>query len=139
MEGTILFKVTLPKCYRIIKASMDHTLKDLHKAIQYAFEFDCDHLYAFYMDCNIRSHENVYWGGDDESPFASETLIGQFAWKVGQKFVYLFDFGDEWIFNIQVMEINSEEEIGKFPQAIEFKGTPPPQYPPLDEDEEEDW
>ena len=133
--GTVTFKVTLLKSYRVIKVSFGHTLEDLHQAIQNAFEFDNDHLYASHMDGDKRSRYNVYWGGDDEAPYASDTYICQFGWAKGQKFIYHFDFGDDWIFSCRVMEVDPDEEMTGYPKVIKSKGEAPLQYP-MDEDEE---
>jgi hypothetical protein len=135
-DGTVSFKVTLLKSYRVIKVSFSHTLKDLHNAIQDAFEFDNDHLYAFHMDGDRRSRHNAYYSDHDEPPYASDTFIRQFGWAVGQKFIYHFDFGDDWIFACRVMEVNPDEEMKGYPKVIKSKGEAPLQYP-SDEDEEE--
>lgn len=48
-KSTFTFKVSTRKnCWRTIVASSEHTLEDFHNAIQDAFEFDSDHLYAFF-------------------------------------------------------------------------------------------
>lgn len=127
--GTVSIKVSLGKSFRVIKITFHHTLEDLHLAIQNAFEFNNDHLYAFHMDGDIRSRYNVYWGDNDEPPFASDTLIHQINWRVGQNFIYHFDFGDDWIFRCQVMEINLQEQLDGKPKIIQSNGNPPQQYP----------
>ena len=127
--GTISIKVTIQRSYRVIKISFNHSLEDLHLAIQYAFDFDNDHLYVFHMDGDKRSRDNVYWGGDYEKPFASDTFIWQFDWAVGHRFIYHFDFGDDWFFKCQVIEVNPEEIMGSCPITIKEKGESPEQYP----------
>lgn len=134
--GTVSIKVTLLKSYRVIKISFHHTLKDLHLAIQTAFHFANDHLYAFHMDGDIRSHHNVYWGDEEEPPFASKTFIHQLNWTVGQNFIYHFDFGDDWIFKCQVIEMNPNERLDGHPIIVQSKGEPPKQYP-MEYDEED--
>lgn len=67
------------------------------------------------------------------------TTIESLALEVGQTFMYLFDYGDEWRFNIRVHAIdeaaNAETE---YPRIVESVGEAPPQYPDW-EDEDEDW
>ncbi|MCE5223022.1 plasmid pRiA4b ORF-3 family protein [bacterium] len=132
--GTVSIKVSLQKSYRVIKISFHHTLEDLHLAIQSAFNFDNDHLYAFHMDGDVTSRYDVYWGGYDEAPFASDTLIQQFNWAVGQIFIYHFDFGDDWFFKCQVVEVNPDELMNGYPIIVKAKGEPPEQYP-MEEEE----
>jgi Plasmid pRiA4b ORF-3-like protein. len=51
----------------------------------------------------------------------------------GSKLAYLFDFGDEWRLALEVVD-SWQAEDGVYPMLVEAAGTPPPQYPPLDED-----
>jgi hypothetical protein len=52
----------------------------------------------------------------------------------GQKFMYLFDFGDEWIFEITVEKIFPDENEPEFPSIILSKGEAPTQYEPYEEE-----
>lgn len=57
--------------------------------------------------------------------------------KPDQRFLYLFDYGDEWRFQVKVDKIGDEIEPGvKYPRIVQSVGDPPPQYPDLDEDDE---
>lgn len=128
--GNYIFKVTLNRMiWRKIKLSSHHTLDDLHNMIQEAFDFDNDHMYAFYMDMK-RFSDNAYnCPEDDIGPYAHEAVIGNIGIYAKQEFMYLFDFGDEWIFKIKLEEIlENEEEIAK-PAIIASKGESLEQYP----------
>ena len=46
-----------------------------------------------------------------------------------QKFMYLFDYGDEWRFTIRVHAINPDAPDGEYPRIVESVGKAPPQYP----------
>jgi len=49
---TYTFHISLPgtgRAWRKIEMRADQTLEELHFAIQHAYEWDCDHLYSFYM------------------------------------------------------------------------------------------
>ena len=48
--------------------------------------------------------------------------------KPKKKFLYLFDFGDEWWHSVQLLGIRQEEPKGKYPRVIESQGEAPPQY-----------
>ena len=48
----------------------------------------------------------------------------------GYKLYYLFDYGDEWIFQIKKSRKKKKlNEKIKYPQLIESTGTNPEQYP----------
>ena len=53
-----------------------------------------------------------------------------------QNFLYIFDYGDEWRFNIEVYEMKNEGNEECSPTIIESKGERPQQYPDYDEDED---
>jgi len=46
----------------------------------------------------------------------------------GQKILYLFDFGDEWKFNVELIEIDNKAPLPLKPMIIESKGEAPEQY-----------
>ncbi|MER1985779.1 MAG: hypothetical protein ABS948_07790 [Solibacillus sp.] len=139
VHGEYVFKVMLDKkCWRTIALSDQHTLEDLHDWIQTAFDFDNDHLYAFYMDSTPFSRHCYNSPMDTEGPFVQDVTIGKLRLEVGQQFLYLFDFGDEWHFAVQVEAITADK-IAFETGIIDEKGQAPTQYEFYDEDEDEDY
>ena len=129
-------------CYRHIKIDADSVLCDLSSAILDAFEFDDDHMHAFFMDNRAWSQnpEACYWSDPDDemddnvNPTTDEVSLRDLQLAVGQKFLYVFDFGDEWRFSCRVLKILDEQT--KKPQVVRSVGDAPEQYPDFDE---EDW
>ncbi len=129
-------------CYRHIKIDADSVLCDLSSAILDAFEFDDDHMHAFFMDNRAWSQnpEACYWSDPDDemddnvNPTTDEVSLRDLQLAVGQKFLYVFDFGDEWRFSCRVLKILDEQT--KEPQVVRSVGDAPEQYPDFDE---EDW
>ena len=67
------------------------------------------------------------------------TTVGSLGLKPHQSFLYLFDYGDEWRFNVKVDKVNQESEPGvEYPRIVEVVGEAPPQYPDWDDEEEDD-
>ena len=128
--GTYTFKVSLSKnLWRKINLSYKHTFGDLHNAIQEAFEFDNDHLYAFFIGGNRRTGKGIYCEyADHEGLIAETTTIESLNLYKGERFLYLFDFGDEWEFNLELMETDGEAPVPLKPMIIESKGKSPQQY-----------
>ncbi|MFT8341654.1 MAG: plasmid pRiA4b ORF-3 family protein [Clostridium beijerinckii] len=126
--GTYTFKVSLSKTvWRKINLAYKHTFGDLHNAIQEAFEFDNDHLYAFFIGGNRR--KGIYCKyAEYEGPVAETTTIASLNLYKGERLLYLFDFGDEWKFNVELAEINEEASVPLKPMIIESKGKSPHQY-----------
>lgn len=129
-----VFKVSLSRSlWRRIKIAATDTLADLHLAIQRAFRFDDDHLYGFFMDGKRFSNKNAYWDPRcEDEPFADEAVLGEIDLWLGQRFLYLFDFGDQWEFEVLVEEILTEGSPPAKPTIIESKGEAPEQYPVWD-------
>ena len=125
-----LFKVKFkPKHWRSIKLSSAHTLDHLHEAIQDAFEFDDDHLYAFFMSGKPWTGQTYWSPHSDEAPYANKVTIGRLGLRRGQKFVYLFDFGDEWQFTVQVVAILQSDTPPARPVIVASEGEALKQYP----------
>ncbi len=130
-KGTFTVKVSLRNCSRTIVVSSEHTLEELHEAIQDAFAFDRDHLYAFFTDGKPWSNAHIYAPEVNEGPFSDQVSIGDLELFCGQLFLYIFDFGDEWKFKIEVLDFNSEPGPPT-PVIRERKGKSPEQYPLYD-------
>ena len=135
-SGTYIFKVSLGRFWRTIAISGEDSLDQLHLAIQEAFNFDNDHLYAFSLDqlrLNPRKSFNDPRGGD--YPFADEAIIGKLNFYEGQRFLYVFDFGDWWDFDIELIEIENKIHLDRY-KIVKKHGESPEQYPSCDD---EDW
>jgi hypothetical protein len=142
-DQTCVFRVSLAwgitmtgEAWRTIALSSKHTLDDLHLAIQKAYNFDNDHLYAFYMDRKRHSKHayNDPRAGDDP-PYADEAALGELDLYPRQRFLYLFDFGDGWQFDVELLEVRDTPHKGR-PAILAREGKNPEQYPRYDDDDE---
>ena len=52
-------------------------------------------------------------------------------------FNYLFDYGDEWWHEITVDQVDASPEKGKYTRVVETRGKSPPQYPDLEDDQDD--
>jgi hypothetical protein len=131
----LFFHIVLEIGLFILKSQISsaHSLHHLHEAIQEAFEFNNDHAYAFFMDGRPWS-QNAYWDRNaGDSPFADRATVGKLELVNGQKILYLFDFGDEWMFTVRVDEILYSDVPPVRPVVVEKRGDAPVQYPDCDE------
>ena len=137
---TYTFKVTYlqdPDVWRTIEIAGHQTLDDLHGAIQDAVDFDRDHLYSFYMSNRAWDESTEYAHPSAKGPSAARVKIGDLNLRTRQRFLYLFDYGDEHRFEVQLVGVNPDAPKGKYPRVVERNGENPPQYGEWDEDEEE--
>ena len=111
------------------------TLEDLHHIIQQAVDFDDDHLYGFYVARTPWSRDRVRYDDEDEDGWESDalfttTLESLFPLPKDRRLFYLFDYGDNWIFQISRTRHKpfSQEPGIDYPQLISESGEKPPQY-----------
>ncbi|OQB23430.1 MAG: Plasmid pRiA4b ORF-3-like protein [Firmicutes bacterium ADurb.Bin182] len=130
-------------CYRHIKISDHATLEELSSKILDAFEFIEDHAHAFFMDNRAWSDTDSYYMAmedeEDDERHTCDFTLRKAGLKPGKKFVYVFDFGDDWRFHCRVLQILDEQTDE--PEVIRTKGEPPDQFSfddDWDEDEEND-
>lgn len=136
--GSYVISVSLcTGCYRHIRISENAPLFMLHETILKAFDFDDDHLHAFFLDDHYWSHNRAYFS-DKEGYWSKKSkkyTLQKLGLKEGDKFKYLFDFGDEWRFQCRVLRREDEETV--IPCIVRSVGESPEQYP--DEDEDYDY
>ncbi len=117
--------------WRRIEMPAYQTLHDLHDVIQEAFEWDDDHLYAFFMSGKAWDEASEYQsplGGEGRS--AAKMRLEKLKLKPKQSFLYLFDFGDEIRHTVTLEEIlpKAVKDDVEYPRIIESQGKAPPQY-----------
>ena len=140
-DGLYTFKVTLPyhKAWRRIAIPGKWVLEDLSDAILDAFDFDNDHLHQFtYRSRSGREIRVTHEAIDYEPRHTDEIRIGDAPLAPGEKMTYLFDFGDNWEFEVMLEEIAPPDPKAKKARIIEKHGQAPPQYWSEDENDE-DW
>jgi len=128
---TYTFKVTYqdkPSVWQLIEIAEDQTLHDLHRIILSAVKFDSDHLYSFFISGRAWDDETEYASPYGEGPSAAQVKIGDLSLRMKQRFLYLFDYGDEHRFEVQLVDINAEAPKGRYPKIVEKHGRPPRQY-----------
>jgi len=123
---TVEFKIIVGSCMRRIKIGDQFTLEDLHYLIQKSIDFDSDHLYYFQIGSGT-SRRRYFAPECEDDPWLADTVsLAELPLYEGMEFEYLFDFGDQWRFQIKVEHILSghtgEYEISK------IKGEAPEQY-----------
>lgn len=125
-------------CYRHIRIGEQETLDRLHEAILDAFDFDDDHAHAFFLDDRYWSSVRAYYSDyvDDVEKYSSDVTLRQLRLEKGDKFKFLFDFGDEWRFQCKVLR--ELEERTDIPGVVRTVGEAPAQYPDQEEEYEED-
>lgn len=132
------------RVYRDIELPLDKTLYALAEAIVQSFGFDMDHAFGFFATDNHRRYYDAPEryelfadeGGDSHSRSKSvkrTKLDGVFV-NEGQKMIFLFDYGDTWLFELEVRSFASKATGAQYPQTLVSRGEAPEQYPDYDGD-----
>ena len=132
------FKVSLrddPDIWRMIEIKGNQMLSSLHKGIFQAFDRYDDHAYSFFLKNVPYDKENEYTSPgvdpDGKTKLASRIRIDSVELYGDTKFLYLFDFGDEWWHNVELVSVILKNTRANYPRIVEKHGKSPPQYPKL--------
>jgi hypothetical protein len=143
---THLVRVSLkPKLYREIEIESGRSLRDLAEAIVGAFDFSFDHAFGFYSKLIGHYHDSPeryelfadMEDGDSDAESVERTKIAQAFPKEGKKLLFVFDYGDEWRFQVELRALGEKKPKTRYPRLVAAAGEAPSQYGD-DEDEEGD-
>lgn len=131
--------------YRDIEVPSTASLYDLAAAIVGAFDFDFDHCFGFYSGLTRRAgmrKQPMYElfadiGEETEAMSVEKTAVAAAFVKPRQKMMFLFDYGDEWLFLVQLLSIGKKVPRARYPKIVSRAGKAPLQYPPLEEEDED--
>ena len=141
---THVFRVALtPKLHRDIEIASGEKLYDFAAAIVAAFGFDFDHPFGFYSLLKghvLRSPVKYELfadmddiGEESDAGSVERTRISEAFREIGHKMTFLFDYGDNWQFRVELIGQNAKEKGAKYPRVVKKVGRAPEQYPPEEE------
>ena len=135
---TLTFKIQIrnikkPPVWRRIEIPGNFTFHDFHRAIQEAFGWEDYHLYQFQQQPYDQGwsltvpNEEAVFGMDYNSTDSRSMLVDDFVKSHRlTKFVYVYDFGDDWIHDI-TLEKSDDKRMLKHPVCLSGKGLCPPE------------
>lgn len=147
-----IFEVSLQECgaydvkgkvLRKIQISENKSLYSFAEAITQAFSFNFDHCFGFYDNLkNDHESKNAYElfvdiGEEPTVPMANgvkNTKISKAFKNPGEKMLFVFDYGDDWHFIVELKEKKVVKERNIKPATLESIGDAPEQYPPCEEE-----
>lgn len=132
-ERTLILKiqmkdVTKPPMWREVEVPADYDFLKLHEIIQEVTGLEDEHLWQF----NVKAYDESLQIGvaiDRENPYergldyithdAESTPLTRFLNRKGDKLEYVYDFGDDWVFKVEVKDVVGKK-IGH-PVCTKFK------------------
>jgi len=146
---TYIFKIHLfhdKKVVREVEVLEGSNLYKLAKAIVKSYDFDFDHAFGFFSTISesgyFKSERKYELFTDLEDEGIEPTGAGSVkktktseVWKnLGDKMLFLFDYGDTWLFVVELIQFGKKEDKKKYPRVVKKVGLAPEQYPEIDED-----
>ncbi|HLO83542.1 MAG TPA: plasmid pRiA4b ORF-3 family protein [Nostocaceae cyanobacterium] len=135
IDGVYIFKVSLDKAWRRISIPAKQKLSLLAAVILDAFDFDNDHLYEFSYKSRFGKTITIHHPYTERTPMVNKVKIGDLNLQAGTTMTYLFDFGDNWKFNVELEAIDPPDSKNKKAKILEVHGKAPKQY----YDQDDDW
>ena len=118
---------------RTIRIGGSASLDDLCEVMLRSLDFDRDHMYQFCMDNNAHSRNAFISGSDRGGKASTKEKLYKLGLKTGKKFLFIYDFGDEWMFQMEVLEV--ENKSGNIrTEVVESIGAAE-QYPDWEDEE----
>ena len=142
--STHILRVSMkPRLYRDIEILSDGSLESLAEVIVFAFGFDLDHAYGFFSKLTgniyqspIRYELFADMEGAGTSRSVKRTAVETAFPRIKGKMLFLFDYGDEWRFKVEVIGLGKRDSNAQYPRFVGQMGKAPPQYPDADDEEE---
>ena len=140
---TLVFRASLtPKVYRAFEIADTSSLYELAQAIVRSFDFDFDHAFGFYSRLKGNIYESpvryelfVDMGeSEGEARSVKRTRVVEAFPSVGTKMRFLFDYGDDWEFLVELVKQKPKEPKVGLPRLLMSAGKAPAQYPDAEDD-----
>jgi hypothetical protein len=124
--------------WRELELTGDQTLGDMGEAIPLAFGFDDPHLWSFFLSGKPWDDTTEYARSpspDDGRPARAADRLRIRDAPASKEFLFLFDYGDEWHFGVRLVRTGAAPEPNvRYPQVVASRGQAPAQYPPIEDD-----
>jgi|tagenome__1003787_1003787.scaffolds.fasta_scaffold20905808_2 hypothetical protein len=141
VEGTthLLRALLRPTLYRDIELESTNTLHTLAWSITRAFGFDFDHAFGFFSRLTgrvfaspIRYEVLADAAISGASRSVHETSVVRAFPRLGSKMLFVYDYGDEWRFRVELIGRGEAAAGVAYPRVVARLGKAPEQYPSTD-------
>jgi hypothetical protein len=105
------------RSWQAIQLKGTQTLDDLANAVVNVFELDDDHLYSFFMNNKPydKSSEITCPYRTDTDKVTTKYKLHEMKFSPKQKFMFLYDFGDDITFEVEFIDVSPLEKDVKYP------------------------
>jgi hypothetical protein len=114
-----------PIIWRRLLVRGDSTIADLHDILQISFGWSDDHLHRFLI--HGKQYGVAYLGGITFRDDPRRIKLSDLGLRVKEKFLYEYDFNDQWRHLIRVEAILPSEPDQRYPVCLSGKRAAPPE------------
>ena len=115
-----------PEVRRVIDFDGRDSLSDVHEMMRRTLKVgDHDHLYAFFLSGRYWDQSSEYVDPRSHGKRADQALLFRLRLQTGQRFVYVYDFGEEHRYSLSVVSVTEAEAPLLSPVLIESVGDAP--------------
>ena len=135
-KNVVQLKISLkgsdPLIWRHVLGPIDITLDDLHGIIQTLKGWENTHLYEFRTKdkrYGISMEDNLIFETEERPPLNNirSTKLSNILSGPLRPFEYIYDFGDNWVHEIQPEKFLTRDEAGPVPICVEGEYNGPPE------------
>ena len=105
-----------PMIWRRLLVGSDSSIADLHHTLQIAFGWSDSHLHRFHI--HGRDYGIGKIGGIGFSTHAKQVRLADFRFRINERFLYEYDFGDAWQHEVRIEERLPLDDTGVYPRCI---------------------
>ncbi len=114
-----------PPIWRRIQVPGSFTLAELHKVIQQVMGWEDRHMHLFEIgSARYGFGDNEF---DEDEQDESEVLLGELGLLKGDRFHYLYDFGDDWRHRVTVEAVGRDIPPADVPRLLGGERACPPE------------
>jgi hypothetical protein len=114
-----------PMVWRRLLVRSDSTIADLHYTIQIAIGWSDVHLNRFHI--HGQDFGVYHDGGISFADNPEKVLLSAFGFRTRERFLYEYDFGDEWLHEIRIENRLPLDPKKTYPVCIDGKHAAPPE------------
>ena len=118
-----------PKIWRRIDMPMSATLMALHEAIQVSMGWTFSHLWEFRVADRCYGDTSFMFDDDGATPVykADVMRLRTAVDRCGNRFEYLYDFGDSWYHDVIVEGVREGDQDAEYPTFVDGARRCPPE------------
>ncbi len=109
--------------WRRLLVAAESTLHDLHAAIQASFGWSGESRHRFLVHRSEFTADTESWSSRD----ARAVRLRDLGLRVGERFVYEYDLGDDWVHDLRVERLAEAQHGARYPHCTGGGRSAPPE------------